>query len=103
MLDLVAAGPLTFDVDAGSTLLFANSFNGGGTIRKTGGGTLRCSGNTSRSSFSGDFALENGTLQVDGTLNAGDMTVTGGTLSGTGHVAGVTMTGGVIWVDIGTA
>lgn len=95
LMDLVAAGSLVFDVDTGSTLRFGRGFSGGGTVRKTGGGVLLYSG-TTVNSFVGDFVLAAGTLRVDGVLTDGGVTVTGGTLCGTGTVASVSVTGGTL-------
>lgn len=95
LLDLIVAGSLVFDVDTGSTLRFGRSFNGGGTVYKTGGGSLLYTG-TTQNSFAGNFVLQAGTMRIDGILTDGGFTVSGGILGGTGSVASVTMTGGIL-------
>jgi len=95
LLDLVTAGPLALDVDPGGTLVFTRSFNGSGTVRKEGGGTLRCTG-TTLNSFVGSFVVNGGTFRVDGSLTDGSFMVNGGVLNGTGTVSSVTMNGGTL-------
>ena len=94
-LDLVTTGPLTLEMDTGGTLLLDQSFNGSGTVRKEGGGTLLYTGMT-MNSFVGSVIVDSGTLQVDGSFTDGSFTVNGGLLDGTGTVSSVTLNGGTL-------
>lgn len=62
---------------------FAGSFEADGGIVKTGTGTLTLTG---ISTNTGDNLVNAGTLRVDGSLVQSDLTVAGGTLSGSGIV-----------------
>lgn len=54
-------------------------------LTKVGSGTLRLTGNNT---YSGPTIIESGTLQVDGSLGPTAVTVTGGTLAGSGLLNG---------------
>ncbi len=94
-LGLVAVGPLAFDGTAGGTLFIDSSFNGSGTLRKVGEGTLIYDG-TNMNSFVGTVSVEDGAMQVDGSFLDGSFSVSGGLLHGAGTVSGVTMSGGTL-------
>ncbi len=94
-LDVATTGPLTLEADTGGTLLMGGSFDGSGTVSKAGGGRLIYTG-TTMDSFVGSVAVDNGTLQVDGSFTDGSFTVNGGLLDGTGTVSGVTLNGGTL-------
>ncbi len=68
--------------------------NTGGLIKK-GGGTLQLTGS---STYTGPTVIDNGIVQVDGSLNAGTgaVTLAGGILSGSGSVGLVTGASGTI-------
>ncbi|HWQ91629.1 MAG TPA: LamG-like jellyroll fold domain-containing protein, partial [Clostridia bacterium] len=95
----VTLGPVTLEVIQHTDTVFGGSISdvcleyaasGSGTsgplsLRKTGPGTLRLTGvNT----YGGSTVISNGTLQVDGVLGAGAVTVWGGNLSGGGQISG---------------
>jgi hypothetical protein len=94
-LGLVGVGSLVFDGMAGGTFFIDSSFNGSGTLRKVGAGTLIYDG-TTMNSFVGAVAVENGALQVDGSFLDGSFSVSGGLLHGAGTVSGVTISGGTL-------
>ncbi len=61
--------------------------SGGGTVTliKSGRGSLRLEGDNT---YSGTTTVSNGTLSIDGSLAGGAVTVSGGTLNGTGVIGG---------------
>ena len=85
---------------AGTFLTFDQSFNGtyagavsgaGATLTKTGTGTVQITGN---STFSGPTNINQGTLNVNGSLTASAVAVSSGTtLSGSGTVGNTTSNG----------
>lgn len=89
----IQAGGLTFDSN-GRTVTASNSFDGGGGITKTGGGTLILS---NVNTYSGTTTVSAGALQVGvggtGTSGTGAVAVqSGGTILGTGTVSGSSFT-----------
>ncbi len=104
--DITLSGVLS---DWSGTMPAANLQNPGqvasggpGGFRKTGAGTLTLS---AASTFTGDVAVEEGTLAVTGSLAAGGSVSVGGVLSGTGTIdkAVVLNAGGTIAPGIGGA
>jgi hypothetical protein len=94
-LNLVTAGPLVFDGDAGGGIVVGGSFNGSGTVKKEGGGELHYVG-TTMNAFVGSVVVDNGILRADGSFTDGSFAVNGGLLTGTGTVSTITMTGGTL-------
>ena len=94
-LDLISVGGMALEVDTGGTLLLDHSFDGSGTLTKTGAGTLIYSG-TTFNAFVGSVAVNSGTLQLDGFFTDGSFAVNGGQLSGTGTVSSVTVNTGTL-------
>lgn len=94
-LDLVAAGPLVFDGEAGGTFVMGGSFNGSGTVQKEGGGRLLYTG-TTMNAFVGSVVVDSGEFRADGSFTDGSFTVNGGLLTGTGTVSTLTMNGGTL-------
>ena len=94
-LGLAAAGAFSLDVEPGGPFLMDGVIAGSGTVSKTGGGLLLYTGVTS-DAFVGAVAVNNGTLQMDGSFTDGSFTVNGGTLDGTGTVSAVTVNSGGI-------
>jgi len=100
---LGAAGGGSIDVGAGHTLTVGGVISGGihasvvgGTsLTKTGDGTLTLTG---ASTYTGGTTVANGTLLVNGSLAAGSaVSVVGGTLGGSGSIAGpLTVSGGTL-------
>ena len=84
---IVDATALAFDVAGSET--YSNSINdegAGGSLKKIGGGTLILSG---ADSYSGTTTIGNGTLEVDGSLIGGSVTVnTNAILDGMGTIGG---------------
>jgi autotransporter-associated beta strand protein len=81
--------------DATSTT-FSGILSDSGTFVKIGNSTLLLTGD-STGSFTGSIDLQTGTLQVDGKLGSGTVTVESGTsLSGKGSVGGITDKGGMV-------
>ncbi len=78
-------GSLTTGVHGLSTS-FAGVISGAGSFTKTGAGTQTLSG---ANTYTGGTTISNGTLLVNGSAGAGAVTViAGGTLGGTGTIAG---------------
>ena len=73
----------TFAVNAGTTLTLANVISGGGSLVKTGPGTLRL---TATNSGTGAITNLNGNIVVEGELPGSLLAVTAGQLSGNGLV-----------------
>ncbi len=89
------AGPVTFTVgnnDQSGTFSGAIQ-NGSGTVAmtKTGTGVLTLSGSNT---YEGETAINSGELRVTGTIASSTVTISGGTLSGTGYTGDVDATGG---------
>ena len=79
-------GTVTIEVPEGSTVPVPVVFTGTGGLRKTGDGVLVLSGTQAST---GSIRIEAGTLLINGSTGAGiAVTVAGGTLGGTGTVAG---------------
>jgi hypothetical protein len=98
----------TFTVDGAGTASVSSDVSGtGGSFVKSGAGTLTLSGTDG---FTGTATLNAGTLLVNGTITSGTaaLTVSGGTLGGTGtiqrpvHVNGGTLDPGVTTGTLGT-
>lgn len=88
----------TININNGVTFSMAGALanvSGSGNFTKTGGGTLTLTGN---SSYSGVFNVNEGVVNVQGSLNAGSgVSVVGGTLMGDGTVGATTIgAGGII-------
>jgi len=76
------------------TLLNLGELNGGGTLTKTGTGTLVLAGNNT---YSGPTAVTLGTLLVNGTNTGGAVTVAAGaTLGGIGRIASTVAVSGTL-------
>lgn len=96
------SGLITGAVDTAGTLAFnrsdsytfAGQITGAGDIRQVGGGTTILSGvNTAGSQFTGSVSIESGILLVNGVLgdtvnHSATVSVSGGTLGGSGEIAG---------------
>ena len=79
-------GTVTIEVPEGSTVPVPVVFTGSGELRKTGDGVLVLGGTQAAT---GSIRIEAGTLLINGSTGAGiAVTVAGGTLGGTGTVAG---------------
>ncbi len=97
---LIAANR-TFDIQAGAVATFdsqsftptmANVIQGGGSLTKTGAGTLTL---TAASTYSGATTVESGKLAVNGSISNSAVTVTNaGTLGGSGTVGTLTIANG---------
>jgi fibronectin-binding autotransporter adhesin len=89
----------TVSVSPGDTVTvasgnFTGNISGGGSLAKTGNGTLVLGGNDS---LGGNVTVAGGTLQVDGNLSASPIVVdAGATLGGSGLVNGNVTIGGTI-------
>ena len=71
----------------GADSVFAGTLDGNGSVTKVGSGVLELSGN---SNLAGTKRVNDGTLNVTGTLNGGTLTVdSGATLTGTGSIGGL--------------
>ena len=90
-LVLAAAGNLMNVTNPADCLTIAGSISGVGALTKTGSGTLLLGGS---SSYTGATTISQGELVVNGCLSNSAVTVTGGTLGGTGYVGNVTVNGG---------
>ncbi|MFM7835914.1 MAG: hypothetical protein ACKPJD_29320, partial [Planctomycetaceae bacterium] len=77
----------TLTVDVGSQQIWAQEFTGSGSILKKGGGTLRLTGS---SSSTGVMKVQQGVLQVDGSLVSAATAEGPGTLAGSGTIQGAT-------------
>ena len=95
-------GSVAGDIVDSAALVFANpnaqtysgTISGAGTVTKSGAGTLTLAG---ANTYTGATTVSQGELQVTGSLGASAVTVTSGTLSGTGSIAGnVTAQGGTL-------
>jgi outer membrane autotransporter protein len=76
----------TLVVDQASLGTMANSVNGTGTLRKRGSGALNLTG---ANGLTGATSVEAGHLAVNGLLTNSVVTLTGGSLGGTGTVGGI--------------
>jgi hypothetical protein len=94
-LGVTAAGVLPLDVEPGGAFLMDAVIAGNGTVSKLGGGLLIYDGVTA-GAFVGTVAVNNGTLQVDGSFTDGSFTVNGGMLDGDGIVSAVTVYSGTL-------
>lgn len=92
-LGLAAAGPFSLDAEPGGVFMMDGVIAGSGTVSKTGAGLLIYTGVTS-DAFVGTVAVNNGTLQMDGSFTDGSFTVNGGTLDGDGTVSAVVVNSG---------
>jgi LPXTG-motif cell wall-anchored protein len=90
-LNAFIAGTLTLNLAGSQT--FAGSFNGGGTVVKTGGGTQTLTGDCSSN---GQFNVTAGTLVLGPTFTTAscDAVINGGTLKGSGAINDVTALSG---------
>jgi fibronectin-binding autotransporter adhesin len=82
ILDL-QGGDRTFNITDGTTTVSPSIENGG--VIKTGSGVLALTGS---STYVGDTKVNSGTLLVNGSISGSNVTVTGGTLGGTGFISG---------------
>src|SRR5262249_28579155 len=90
----IGSGTFT-DGDTTSTT-FSGVLSDSGTFVKVGNSTLLLTGD-STGAFTGSVDLQTGTLQVDGKLGSGTVTVESGTtLTGKGSVGGFTDKGGIV-------
>jgi autotransporter-associated beta strand protein len=71
--------------------VWSNDIDGPGGLTKRGGGTLRLTG---RDTFKGPAVVEQGTLEIAGSLAADTQVAAAGTLAGTGTVGNVTVAAG---------
>src|SRR4249919_485964 len=92
------AGTLAFDEDGSAA--YDGALSGTGTLAKTGTGTLRLPGD--QSAFAGLTMLQDGVLQVDGTLGGRIDVQRGATLSGVGRVGDTILHAGG-WIAPGDA
>ena len=83
---------------AGNNSTFSGVFNGPGRLTKTGAGTLTLS---ATNTYTGGTVVSNGTLFVNGAVT-GMVDVVGGTLGGTGIVAGVVSNNATIMAGVAT-
>ncbi len=86
----------TVDVNAGNTFTVATLANisGSGTFTKTGGGTMEVTGNSS--GLSGTVNVNQGTLDVQGSLGGSVSVASGATLTGAGTVGTLTVGSGSV-------
>jgi len=80
------ANSATLAINRSDTVTLSNVIAGTGGVRQIGGGTTILAGT---SPYSGPTAVENGRLVVNGAIASSIVTVTAGTLAGTGTVGGV--------------
>ncbi|MEZ0171145.1 autotransporter domain-containing protein [Microvirga sp. TS319] len=85
----LATGSLTVTNASAQTL--QGGISGSGSLTKNGPGVLTLAGT---SSFSGNTMIDEGRLAVDGSLAQSIVTVSGGSLSGTGTVGGIAVQSG---------
>ncbi|EIM30132.1 autotransporter family protein [Microvirga lotononidis] len=85
----LATGSLTVTNASGQTL--QGGISGSGSLTKNGLGVLTLTG---PSSFSGTTIIDEGRLAVDGSLSQSIITVSGGSLSGSGTVGGIAVQSG---------
>jgi autotransporter-associated beta strand protein len=98
---LSGAGTVTFGstasdltVGGSSATTFAGAFTGAGSLTRVGSGSLTLSGITP--GYSGTITLGSGVLNVTGYYSGSTISVTGGTLAGTGTINRLTATGGTV-------
>ncbi|TWS93196.1 autotransporter-associated beta strand repeat-containing protein, partial [Reyranella sp. CPCC 100927] len=82
--NVASSGSLAFN--RADSVTFDGIVSGTGGLRQIGTGTTVL---TAASPYSGPTAVENGRLVVNGTIGSSIVTVTGGTLGGTGTVGGI--------------
>jgi autotransporter-associated beta strand protein len=92
--DITDNGTISFDRSDTTTIALAISGSGG--ILQSGAGTTLLNG---PDSYTGNTEVANGNLQVDTTLNSDALVDAGGTLSGTGQVADLTVNGNLLIGD----
>ncbi|KUL94963.1 hypothetical protein DK26_12840 [Bosea sp. WAO] len=81
-----------FDItDVGNTFTVSQALAGGGSLTKTGAGTLVLSGT---STYTGATTVNAGRLLVDGSIASAATVNSGGVLAGSGTVGGITANGG---------
>ncbi len=78
-------------VSNNTACVFSGQLNGPGAFTKTGTAKMQLSGN---GSITGSTTISKGILQVDGNLGQSAVTVSGGTLKGTGTTGAVSANGG---------
>jgi fibronectin-binding autotransporter adhesin len=78
-------------VSNNTACVFSGQLNGPGTFTKTGTAKMQLTGN---GSLTGSTTISKGILQVDGNLNQSTVSVSGGTLKGTGTTGTVSANGG---------
>lgn len=78
---------------APGTSTLAQALAGPGGLTFNGTGTLTVSG---ANTFTGDTILNNGTMVLTGSLGGSDVLVAGGSFRGTGDMASLTATGGIV-------
>ncbi len=96
----VTLGAGTLTVGGSSTTPFSGAIGGTGGLDKSGAGALTLTG---ISNYTGTTAVTGGTLLVTGSTAASPVTLTGGTLGGTGAVGSVTASGGALSPGASTA
>jgi autotransporter-associated beta strand protein len=74
-------------------LLVSAVISGSGGLTKAGPGTLSLQADNS---YTGTTTVQNGQLVVDGAQGSSDVTLSGGTLGGTGTVGAITASGGTL-------
>ncbi|HUR53632.1 MAG TPA: autotransporter-associated beta strand repeat-containing protein, partial [Gemmataceae bacterium] len=88
----VAASGLTFT--GGGNQLFTGTVSGSGFLTYSGPGTFTLSG--ANPTYTGTLTAGSGTVAVTGDFTGAPVTVTGGTLAGTGLVRSITATSGFV-------
>jgi autotransporter-associated beta strand protein len=74
---------------------FSGTFSGGGSLTKTGTGSVSITGN-SGAVYTGTTSVEAGTLAINGDLSSSTIDVSGGAFTGTFTVRNIVATGGAI-------
>jgi hypothetical protein len=90
----LAANDLTLDA-SGGTISILGKITGSGTITKSGTGKVLLLTTPGTGGFTGSMAVPTGELAVNDNLGV-NVTVSGGTLKGTGTVGTVTMSSGTV-------
>ncbi|TWS95707.1 autotransporter domain-containing protein, partial [Reyranella sp. CPCC 100927] len=86
----------TLAFNRSDTVTFAGIISGSGALHQVGGGTTILTGNSG--AFAGSTTVSDGTLRVDSTLGGSVSVLTGGTLAGTGSIAGPVTVDGTLSV-----